>query len=420
MSPTENELRSTLQRDADHIDATGDFAAAAIGIERHRRRRRTAITAAAAALVAAVVPFLVWSPGGPTGSLAPATNPTASASPTATPTPSATGSTTPSTPSATATTATPSPANAENTYALDDTIVVDGRVIKLERGTRIGRFSVLSNGGFVLESQMGDNPSEIEILSPTGKTVRSVSTRGGSYAMSRDGTVVAAETKFQGPVVVLSADGTELTRRPASTPPAAPVAVVGEFVYLAGQQAEHTTEWNYVTGETRDLPRFVTAVSEDRGLAALDWPAPNQDGYDNCWAVVDLTKADFPTLIERCAPKDNPGLFKPREFSSNGTYLVGEKYIDGGFWFIPAVYRVSDGQDMLPGTRQQPVSGWSWRLTDDESSIVISRNSVADPYRDAPRNTLQRCSLDLVCTEIAPQLPIVSDVVVDARYVVPR
>ena len=417
MSPNEMDLRATLQQDANRIDAKGDFAAAAIGIERHRRRRRTAITAAAAALVAAVVPFLVWSPGGPTGSLAPATNPTApSVTGSASPTPSATGS---GTPSPSAPTATPSLATAENTYALDDTIVVDGRVIKLERGTKVGKFSVLSNGGFVLESQLGDNPSELEILGPDGRTVKSVSKLGGSYVMSRDGNVVVAETKFNGPVVVLAADGTELKRRPAPATPEAPVAIVGEFVYFGGQEAEHTTEWNYVTGATRQLPRYITAVSEDRTLAALDWPAPNQEGYDSCWAVMDLTKSGFPKLIERCAPKDNPELFQPREFSTNGTYLVGGKYIDGGFWFIPAVYRVSDGKDMLGGTSENPISGWSWRLADDEASIVISRNTSA-PLSPPKSNTLQRCSLSMQCTEIAPQLPILSEVVVDARYVVPR
>ena len=48
MSPNELDLRSTLQQDAQRIDATGDFATAAIGLERRRARRRTAITAAGA------------------------------------------------------------------------------------------------------------------------------------------------------------------------------------------------------------------------------------------------------------------------------------------------------------------------------------------------------------------------------------
>jgi len=77
MTPNELDLRQTLQEDASRIDATGDFATAAIGLERRRTRRRTTLTAAAAAIAAVVVPVLFWSPSGPTGGLAPATNPSA-------------------------------------------------------------------------------------------------------------------------------------------------------------------------------------------------------------------------------------------------------------------------------------------------------------------------------------------------------
>ena len=134
-----------------------------------------------------VVPVLFWSPSGPTGGLAPATNPSAtitptpSATPSATPTPSVTTTAdpVPTTPAA-PTTEVPVTATPQNTYALDDTIIVDGRVIRLERGTVVGRFSVLSNGGFVLESQLGENPTEIEILSPAGTTIKAVSGEGGS------------------------------------------------------------------------------------------------------------------------------------------------------------------------------------------------------------------------------------------------
>jgi hypothetical protein len=425
MTPNELDLRQTLQEDASRIDATGDFATAAIGLERRRTRRRTTLTAAAAAVVAVVVPVLFWSPSGPTGGLAPATNPSAtitptpSATPSATPTPSVTTTAdpVPTTPAA-PTTEVPVTATPQNTYALDDTIIVDGRVIRLERGTVVGRFSVLSNGGFVLESQLGENPTEIEILSPAGTTIKAVSGEGGSYVTSPDGSIVVSETKFEGPVVVLSVDGTELGRRSGA---GSPVAVVGEHVYLGGETAEQTTEWNYVTGESRELPRYVSAVSEDRTRAALSWPVPNQVfGDPRCWAVVDLTKAGFPKLIERCGQDENPEIFMPRTFSADGTYLVGSKYIDGGHWFIPAVYRVSDGKDMLRGTAQQPISGWSWRLDDDENSILISRNTAPDVYAGPPENTLQRCTLDMACTTLQEELPLTDSVGIQPRYVVPK
>ena len=106
------------------------------------------------------------------------------------------------------------------------------------------------------------------------RVVGAVSREGGSYLTSRDGSIVVSETRFEGPVVVLSPDGTELGRRSGA---GSPVAVVGEYVYLGGETAEQTTEWNYVTGETRELPRYITAVSEDRTRAALSWPVPNQE-----------------------------------------------------------------------------------------------------------------------------------------------
>ncbi len=222
MTPNELDLRQTLQEDASRIDATGDFATAAIGLERRRTRRRTTLTAAAAAIVAVVVPVLFWSPSGPTGGLAPATNPSA----TVTPTPSATPSATP-TPSVT-TTADPAPttpavpttdapitATAQNTYALDDTIVVDGRVIGWSAAPSSTSFSVLSNGGFVLFSQLGEGPSEIEILSPTGRTTKTLSQdQGASYVTSRDGSIVVFRTRSEGPLVVLSSEGTELGHGP--------------------------------------------------------------------------------------------------------------------------------------------------------------------------------------------------------------
>jgi hypothetical protein len=426
MSPNELDLRQTLQEDASRIDAPGDFAAAAIGLERRRTRRRTTLTAAAAVVAAAVVPVLFWSPSGPNGGLAPATSPSATVSPTpsATPTPSVSKTadpvpTTPAQPTTEAapSTAAPAVATPKNTYALDDTIIVDGRVIRLERGTVVSKLSVLSNGGFVLESQLGENPTEIEILSPAGKTIKAVSREGGSYVTARDGSIVVSETRFEGPVVVLSPEGTELARRSGA---GSPVAVVGEYVYLGGETAEQTTEWNYATGETRELPRYISAISEDRTRAALSWPVPNQEGYDRCWAVVDLAKAALPTLIERCGQRENPQIFMPDSFSADGTYLVGNKYVDGGYWFIPAVYRASDGKDMLGGTPQKPISGWSWRLDDDEASIVISRNTASDVTVEPAKNALQRCTLDMACTTLQQELPLADTLGMQPRYIVPR
>ncbi|MDV3221745.1 hypothetical protein [Intrasporangium sp.] len=418
MSPNELDLRQTLQEDAARIDATGDFATAAIGLERRRTRRRTTITAAAAAVAAAVVPFLFWSPTGPTGSLAPATTPSPSAS--ASPTPSATASgaetTTPTvttTPPAPPVTATP-----ENTYALDDTIVVAGRKIPLERGTVVESLVVLSNGGFLLQSHMstGASQSEMEILDADGRTVAALGD-SGFYAVSRDGTRVLYRNGLDDTVRVAGADGDPIAERRDDRSPA---AIVGDYAYLNADASQPGLEWNYVTGETREVPSHIVAVSDDRTRAALQWELPSDGQEPGCWAIVDLTQQAFPTLVEQCGPEGNPTHFQPSSFSSTGTYLIGSKFIDGGHWFIPGVFRASDGRDMLGGTPEKPISAWSWRLDADEQSLVISRNTAADVFGGEPRNTLQRCTLGMDCTTLQPELELTDPLGMSPRYVVPR
>ena len=137
-----------------------------------------------------------------------------------------------------------------------------------------------------------------------------------------------------------------------------------------------------------------------------------------CWAVADLTKSDFPGLIERCEPEDNPTSFMPNAFSKTGTYLVGSKYIDGGHWFIPAVFRASDGRGRARRDRAEADLWWTWRLSDDETSLLISRNTAADVFADPAQNTVQRCSLAMECTEVLPELPITQES--QARYTVPK
>lgn len=416
MTPNELDLRRTLQEDASRIDAPGDFAAAAIGLDRRRTRRRTTLTAAAAAIAAAVVPILFWSPSGPTGGLAPATNPSASVSAT----PSATAPVTPA-PTATTpaqpTTDAPATATPENIYALDDTLVVAGRTLPLEKGTAVETLSVLSNGGFLLQSHMttGASQSEIEILDSGGNTVTALGS-SGMYAVSADGSRVLVRNGEDDRMRVFDPNGKAIAERRDNRMPA---AIVGDFAYLNADSSQPGLEWNYVTGETRDVPSHIAAVSNDRTRAALQWFEPTVDGMDSvCWAVADLTKSDFPRLIERCGPEDNPTGFMPNAFSKTGTYLVGSKYIDGGHWFIPAVFRASDGEDMLGGTEQKPISGWTWRLSDDETSLLISRNTAGDVFADPAQNTVQTCSLAMECTEVLPELPITQES--QARYTVPK
>ncbi|HET8595122.1 MAG TPA: hypothetical protein VFM07_07740, partial [Intrasporangium sp.] len=77
---------------------------------------------------------------------------------------------------------------------------------------------------------------------------------------------------------------------------------------------------------------------------------------------------------------------------------------------------VKDGTMVLGGSGDRVVAGWTWRL--DGDALVISRNTSAPKSEE---NALQRCTLDLRCTELAPPLTIAArGGTVAPRYVVPR
>jgi hypothetical protein len=266
----------------------------------------------------------------------------------------------------------------------------------------------------------------MEILSPTGRTVRSLGA-SGMYVVSPDGSRVLAKGGSEDTVVVYTAAGGVVARLrdPVSdgTTPAVVrqvAAVVGDRAYLDAGATSGSVEWNVATGETRTLPAHVVAVSPDRTRAALQWFVATDAMDEACWAVVDLTKPSFPRTVERCGAGENPAMFMPTAFSSRGTYLVGSHYVDGGFWFSAGVVRVSDGTTVLGGTGDRVVSGWTWHLDDDESTFRISRNT-SQPLSPATRNTLQQCSIALSCNDVGAELP-TRDAggSTDPRYTVPR
>jgi hypothetical protein len=415
MSPSETELRESLRLEADRIDAVGDFAAAAMTLERRRGRRRqaTIVGAVAAVLAAAVaVPVLVHDGRGTTQVPVPASS---SGQPSGSSTSS--GAELP-TSTTTGPTALP-PVVGADAYVLDDVIHLGGREIQLGKNTQVENLAVLSNGGFFLQSHLagGASSSEMELLSPDGRTVKELGP-SGFYAVSPGGTRVLVQDGSSKTITVLDPDGTVLAKRSDDR---YPVAVVDEYAYLQGDGSTTSLEWNFATGKTRKLPAHVAAVSADRTRAALQWVGPS-DTFDNfCWAVVDLSAPEVSTRIERCGPKQNPDLFQPTAFSRDGTYLVGSNYVDGGFWFSAAVVRVSDGAMVLGGSGEKVVAGWTWRL-DPDHTFVISRNTSVPK---AEQNTLQRCTLDLSCTELAPPLAMqpssaLGEAWAQPRYVVPR
>lgn len=414
MSPNETDLRAGLRDAAQRVDAVGDFAAAAIGLERRRvRRRGMTVAAAAFVAVAAVAVPLGLSHGRGATPVQPLPASTGQHQPTG----STNGDS--QSPEPTSTNGAPTAASpaSPGVYAFDDTIRVGDKVIHLEKGTRVENLAVLSNGGFVLQSHLtvGASASEIELLSPSGRLVKRLGV-SGLYAVSPDGRRVVVQDGQSSTVNVFAPDGSIVAGRTGGRMVA---AIVGDYVYLQGDSATTSLEWNYLTGRTRTLPGHVVAVSADRTRAALQWMAPSADAMEDfCWAVIDLTTPDFRSIIERCGSTGNPNLFQPTAFSSDGSYLVGSNYVDGGYWFSAAVVRVSDGAMVLGGSLERGglIAGWTWRL-DDDDTLLISRNPSAPK---SEQNSLQRCTLDLTCTELGPPLPLTGLPVGSAHYVVPK
>ena len=293
----EHELQTLLREHAARVEVPGDFAPAAIARRRRDQRNRAAIAAAAAVAAIAVVVPAVWSSrSGPspvpalTTSTTSVPSPSSSVPETPTETPSGTPTGTPTSGPAAGPVATRS-----NTYALDDTIRVGETVIRLEEGTVVENLAVLANGGFVLQSHVGasSSQSEVEILSPTGRTVKALGS-SATYAVSPDGTRVLAKSGAGDTLVVYAPDGSVIGQRKDVREVA---GIVGDVAYLNGDASRGSLEWNVETGATRELPAHVVAVSPDRTQAALQWFVPTDAMDDVCWAVVDLTRPAFPKTV---------------------------------------------------------------------------------------------------------------------------
>ena len=413
----ENELQTLLRQRAAGVEVSGDFGPVAVARRRRDQRTRAALAAAAAVAVVAVAVPVLWSsdrdPSPPVPALPTAT--------TSLPTPSGSVRSTSPTdlpPSTAATVPSPSVATRADAYALDDTIRFGDTVVQLEKGTVVESLAVLANRGFVLQSHLstGSSQSEMEILSPTGRTVRALGA-SGTYAVSPDGTRVLAKDGTGDTLVVYAPDGTVVGQRRDAREVG---AVVRGVAYLNGDSAQGSLRWDLATGDTSPLPAHLVAVSPDGTRAALQWTVTTDAQDEVCWSVVDLTRPRFPQTVEKCGPGENPTMFMPTAFSSKGTYLVGSHYVDGGFWFSAGVVRVADGTVVLGGTGAALVSGWSWHLDDDESTVVISRNT-SRPVSPATSNALQRCSLDLACTDVQPRVALRDrGGLTEPRYVVSR
>ena len=367
----ENEFQALLRQHADGVEVSGDFAPVAIARRRRDQRTRAALGAAAAVAVIAVAVPTVWSAGRGTAPVPALTTSTTSL-------PSSSTSSVPTEGAPTTTGAAPSATTAtrDTAYALDDTIRFGDTVVGLEKGTVVETFAVLANGGFLLQSHQstGSSQSEMEILSPTGRTVASLGL-SGMYAVSPDGSYVIAKSGDANgdTIVVYAADGSKVAQRTDARDVG---AIVGDVAYLTGDATRGSLEWNVATGATRALPG-----PRRRGVAGPHAGSPR---------VVRLDRRDGRGVLgrrrpdEAVVPQDRRAVWSRREpddvhadrvLRAGAPTSSARDYVDGGFWFSAGVVRASDGSRVLGGTGDRVVSGWTWHLGDDESTFTISRNT---------------------------------------------
>lgn len=385
-----------ISTEVGHVAAKDDSLGLRVLVGRRGVRRHRIARAGVAGVVALATPLLL-SCGGPGGGTA--TTSTTSTPGTAT---SAAPSTTTST--TTSSTATSSPA-LQDAYSVGDTLRIGGRTVQLEHGTLVLDFAVLDGGGAMVQSTMGkaSTPIEYEILDPGGHTIRHIdaptrNTPGhvARWAVSPDGRRVLFTTGRK--ATVYNASGAVVATR---SDPGDAAAIVGDHAYLrpaVGDEALRSTEWNIATGKTRVIPNRVWAVSRDGRLAAARWVPAGADGYQGCWAILDLG-AGFAKKLERCG-----GYFEPRAFSATGTYVIGDNYLDGGFVENLAVARADNGSFVIGGEgRANWYLGWSIRMSEDERTVLVARDTSPATSGSHLDVTLIRCSLALSCTTVQPK-----------------
>lgn len=409
MNATEDRLRDILgEHSTDVRVSVTDLAVHAIARDqRNRRRELTAMAGAAALALAVAIPVALTLGGAPKSAPVPAGTSTTSLStslttpPTTTPgessQPSASG---PAPATSSTTTAAVPYAELAHAWAGGDQLHIGGRTIQLEPGTVVRDFAVLDGGGAVLLSTMGTgHPAEVEILDASGRTVKQIWEGNGDveFAVSPDGSRVL----FSGgeELAVYDAAGEPLGRLPDARRAR---AIVGDVAYASGTRTGggETLVWNVVTGETRELPRVITAVSPNGERAAARWMPPDAAEHLSCWALIDLTTPDGADAESHCSSE----FFIPTAFSADGTRLLSEFELDGGGADLLSI-RSSDTGALIfgGGTKPDWFLGDSLRLSPDGESVLVSTVTHVDeglPYLDT---VLQTCTLDGRCQTLQPE-----------------
>lgn len=347
MSPDEDDLRITLQEDADRISAKGNFATAAIRLERRRAHRRVVAGVAAAALVVVTTPLL-WASQQTDVSLIPAT-------PTSTTPPPATTTTTAAT-SPPPTTAPPSrpPANRATTAAGIPTYSSDAgtgrkvsigfdlakgipraayasrgvfhdgdRTVRLPVSTGIQYVARLEGGGVLVYAPAEGRAEPLIIVDAAGGVVARIADVQ-DVAVSKDGSRIAT-ADGAGRLHLRDVRGEQLGSFDTRDRNVTVSGIFGGDVYYTATRETGavvvTRVWRVATGASDGVTAGrVKDVVEGTSLA-LVWPNQDFDPENTCYSILDLRTGR--TRYVSC------GEFAPTQFTEDGSMVVGPNVADG-------------------------------------------------------------------------------------------
>lgn len=416
MSPTEFDLRAHLDREAEHIDTRGSFAAAVVEAKRRSDRRRArAGGIAAAALLAVAVP-LAWSSLDGRGARVPATSVPVSgtASPTSATTP--TTNTTTALDSATPTVAptatrlirdalvTARPTLVATAESKDPGVPYSAAGVFHEGSTTVtgplkagyATFARLDHGGYAFGPTSGEG--KVHIVSAAGRDT--VLEGAQVFVVSADRTRIAwtdgraINAPGDGLVHIADSSGRELSTIRVD---GSPSALVGDTLFVIKQFGYDYggTSWriDVRSGQRTEIEGNVLAVHEETGLAIAAGPLPPEPDpmrpADRCYQIVDVLVSVPSTRLSVC------GDYMPAAFSPDGRYVVG-----GGGQDTLVVADVTSGQVVLDALGSSGLHVEGARMADDGSAVVMSVKSA-----DWSRNGLVRCTLRGDCTQVGDSLP---------------
>jgi hypothetical protein len=407
MSLTESDLRRHLDHEADHIDATGDFAAAVFAAKRRGDRRRVAGVAVAVALAMGLP--VAWSVGG-RAPFTPATTPAPSLSPSessasSTTSQSTSASTTPtSAPTVTAraddAAVTAQPTLSDATSDADPGVPYSARGVLHDGDATVSSplkggfptFARLEHGGYVLEATSGSD-QKVYIVSADGKATVLKGAEGFVVSADRsriawtDG--LAINTPGERLVHIADSSGRE---RSSVKVDGMPTALVGDTLFVIKVQGFDFagTSWriDLTSDERTEIQGNVYAVHAGSGLAIVSDSVTDgepEKPRDLCYRLVDTRAMPPTTRLAVC------GDAIPYAFSPDGRYVLARGGADRVL-----VVDTSDGRIVLDAIGSSNLRAQGARMTDDGSAVVMSVLSA-----DMSRSGLVRCTLRGECQQVA-------------------